>query len=137
MVVEEAPDDQRSYPLTKSAPSVLGAAGFLSHGAPLSAVSASGARFVRGLRAGELERRQCPDELGMGGANVQIGALEELLLVLRPEDVATAAADLSHDIDSHLTNRTALTGLPFLFLLLSPRSSLRPRTRAEDSQSPA
>ena len=39
MVVEEAPDDQLLYPLTKSAPSVLGAAGFLSHGAPRSAAS--------------------------------------------------------------------------------------------------
>src|SRR2546429_1149012 len=43
VVVEEAPDDQRSYPLTKSAPSDLGAANFLSHGAPWSAVSASDA----------------------------------------------------------------------------------------------
>src|SRR5439155_14052167 len=33
MVVEKAPDDQRSYPLTKSAPSDLGAGRFLSHGA--------------------------------------------------------------------------------------------------------
>ena len=33
MVVEEAPDDQRSYPLTKSAPSDLGAGRFLSHSA--------------------------------------------------------------------------------------------------------
>jgi hypothetical protein len=82
MVVEEAPDDQRSYPLTKSAPSDLGAAGFLSHDAPWSAVSASGGRFVSGRLAGELEWRQCPDKLGMGGANVQIGVLEELLLVL-------------------------------------------------------
>jgi hypothetical protein len=49
----------------------------------------------------------------MGGANVQIGALEELLLVLRPEDVAATAADLSGDIDSHPANRTAPTGLPF------------------------
>src|SRR5439155_1239315 len=36
MVVEETPDDQRSYPLTKSAPSDLGAAGFY-HMAPPTA----------------------------------------------------------------------------------------------------
>ena len=70
MVVEEAPDDQRSYPLTKSAPSDLGAAAFLSHGAGWSAVSASGGRFVHGRGLRELERGQGPDELGMGGANV-------------------------------------------------------------------
>src|SRR5207253_8502351 len=33
VVVEETPDDQRSYPLTRSAPSVPGAGRFLSHGA--------------------------------------------------------------------------------------------------------
>lgn len=55
----------------------------------------------------------------MGAANVQVGILEELLLVLPPEDVATAASDHSGDIDSHLANRTARTGL--IFLPVSPR----------------
>jgi len=50
----------------------------------------------------------------MGDTNVKIGNLEELLLVLRPEDVATTAADRPGDIDSHLANRTAERGLAFL-----------------------
>jgi hypothetical protein len=56
----------------------------------------------------------------MGGANVQIGALEELFLVLRAEDVTTTAAVLSGDIDSHPANRTAPAGLPFLVPQPSP-----------------
>jgi hypothetical protein len=109
MVVEKAPDDQRLYPLTKSAPSVLGAAGFLSHDAPWSAGSASGGRFFRGRGAGELERGQGPGELGTGGANVQFGALEQSFLVLPREELATTAAVHSGDIDSHFANRTAPT----------------------------
>jgi hypothetical protein len=113
MVVEKAPDDQRLYPLTKSAPSVLGAAGFLSHDAPRSVGSASGSLFFRDRGTGELERRQRPGELGMGCANVEFGALQELLLVLPRDGLATTAADHSRDIDSHFANRTAPTGLLF------------------------
>jgi hypothetical protein len=120
MVVEKAPDDQPTNPLRKSAPSDLGAAAFLSHGASRSAVSASGRRFVHLSRAGELERGQGADELGMGAANVQIGILEELLLVLSTEDVAATAEDRPGDIDSHLANRTAETGLLFLLCSLQP-----------------
>ena len=61
-------------------------------GAPLARLCS---RFVGAGRPGEFERRQSPDELGMGAANVQIGSLEEFLLVLPPEGVATTAADHS------------------------------------------
>src|SRR5207247_10148119 len=61
-----------------------------------------GGGFVSGRGAREIAGRRCPDERGMGGANVQIRVVEELLLVLSPEDVATAAVDHSGDIDGHL-----------------------------------
>jgi hypothetical protein len=57
----------------------------------------------------------------MGAANVVIGLLEELLLVLSREDVATTAENRPGNIDSHLANRTAEPGL--LFLSCSPQSS--------------
>ena len=46
----------------------------------------------------------------MGATNVEIGILQELLLVLSTEDVATTAEDRPGDIDSHLANRTAENG---------------------------
>ena len=57
----------------------------------------------------------------MDAANVQIGVLEELLLILATEDVATTAEDRAGDIDSHLANRTAETGP--LFLPFCPQPS--------------
>jgi hypothetical protein len=90
MIIEKAPDDQRPYPLTKSAPRGLGAAGFLSHAAALSA--ASGYCFVLDGRLGKLERRERTDQLGMHSPDVVIGVAQELLLVFSPEDVTAIAA---------------------------------------------
>jgi len=56
----------------------------------------------------------------MGAANVEIGILEKLLLVLPTEDVAATAEDDAGDIDSHLASRTAETGLLFLLCSLQP-----------------
>src|SRR5439155_12503184 len=50
VVVEEAPDDQRSYPLTRSAPSVPGAGRFLSHGARQRLARQAGGPRARAAR---------------------------------------------------------------------------------------
>jgi hypothetical protein len=71
----------------------------------------------------------------MGDTNVKVGTLEELLLVLPPEDLATTAADRPDDIDSHLANRTARADL--IFRPVNPLLWRRPRTRAGGSPSPA
>ena len=42
----------------------------------------------------------------MGDTNVQVGSLEQLLLVLTPKDVATTAADHPGDFESHLADKT-------------------------------
>ena len=56
----------------------------------------------------------------MGATNVEIGILEKLVLVLPTEDVAATAEDHAGDIDGHLANRTAETGLLFLLCSLQP-----------------
>src|SRR5439155_840848 len=124
MVVEEAPDDQRSYPLTKSAPSDPGAAGFLSHGAPWSAVSASGGRLVSGRRAGDLEPRLVEVAVllgepavterrdGVEGLDEDVRHLErlQLLLELLEQLVVGWRPALGHD-GSHNSKRFPSTSL--------------------------
>ena len=65
----------------------------------------------------------------MGDANVLVGSLEEVSLVLAPEGFTTTAADHAGNIDSHLANRTADNGLIFL-----PSGPILGRVRVRELQ---
>jgi hypothetical protein len=90
-------------------------------GRPRAPLYGSGSRFVLVRRTGELERGQRADELRMNAANVRVGVLEHLVLLVTQEDVAATASDLLGDL--HLDYKTVRARRSF------------PRQRAQSSLS--
>ena len=111
MVVEEAPDDQRAPP-HKVGAEWSSARRVFYHMAPSGAPPGpiQAAASPSATRPGELQRRQRAEELGMGPPHVQVGVLEQLVLIFAPDDIATPAADHSGDIECHLGLKTAPAG---------------------------
>src|SRR5207249_9740636 len=81
-------------PSQSRAPSVLGAADFVSHGRWRGAVLRAGRPASEPLRRpGELQRGKRPHQLGMNELDVQVRQVQQLREAGSPKDAAAAAAD--------------------------------------------